>query len=209
MTLNILAIEAALAGGSLSIRRHDGEIISWIGQTEVLRSESLLGEIDNILKKAALTAKDLDLLAASAGPGGFTGIRIGLATALGLSRSLAIPFCSVSMLRAAAEAVPLEGNIKVALPMGQGFVCVQDLKLVDGRAIELNEPRSFDREDLKKQLAQTATRLLAAHGSLAKDLGHAENIIDLGYDMAQYVARHCDAKEVVVSEPLFISKNYS
>ncbi len=79
-------------------------------------SINLLSIIDYLLRRMDWTLKDLNLIAVGNGPGSFTGIRIGIATALGLARSLGIPFVEISGLDVLAHQVSyLEGRIGVIL----------------------------------------------------------------------------------------------
>ncbi len=66
-------------------------------------SESILPMIDFCLKNASLTVDDMDIIAVSAGPGSFTGVRIGIATVMGLAFGNKKRNCvSVSALEALA-----------------------------------------------------------------------------------------------------------
>lgn len=58
----------------------------------------LMPAIDRMLKDASLTIKDLDGIAVSLGPGSFTGLRIGIATAKGLAQGLNIPVVGIPTL---------------------------------------------------------------------------------------------------------------
>lgn len=77
-----------------------------LGQTTVsvgnTHSETLLPMIDHLLRVAGLTYGDLELLACSAGPGSFTGVRIGAATLKGLAFGRDLPCIGVSALEALA-----------------------------------------------------------------------------------------------------------
>lgn len=208
MTLNLLAIEAAVGGGSLCIHRRDGELIEWVGSDTTLRSEDMLVKIDELLKKAGLSVNDLDHVAVSAGPGGFTGIRIGLATARGLAKALHADLCTVSLLRVAASRI-IANEIVAVVPMGQDFVCFQDFQLTDHELKELSEPRSISRENFDRAINDRPTAVVVAYGSLAKHLHQAENVIDLGDHMARYIADYCLQHEATLTKPLFVSKSQS
>ena len=58
--------------------------------------------IEELLEKASIEAKDLSAIAVSDGPGSYTGLRIGAATAKGLCYSLDIPLIAVDTLKALA-----------------------------------------------------------------------------------------------------------
>jgi tRNA threonylcarbamoyladenosine biosynthesis protein TsaB len=67
-----------------------------------VHSERLLPMVEEVLRVASLTVKDLDAVAVSIGPGSFTGLRIGLSTAKGLAIALRVPIIAVSTLDALA-----------------------------------------------------------------------------------------------------------
>ncbi len=77
-----------------------------INFTEVSKDEykdpsvNLLSDIDTLLKSLKLEINDVDLIIVSKGPGSFTGLRIGLSVAKGLSLALNIPVVSVPNLEA-------------------------------------------------------------------------------------------------------------
>src|SRR5687768_3236700 len=98
----ILAIESAISGGSLSLIVDGSEAGHWIGTSGVSKAEELLVNIDHLLNKHCTLRAEIDLIAVSAGPGSFTGIRIGLATALGLKAGLQVSMASGSVLKAIA-----------------------------------------------------------------------------------------------------------
>lgn len=74
-------------------------------------SERLLPLIDALLAESAIEREQLQAVAAACGPGSFTGIRIGVATARALAQGLVIPAVGVSTLLALAEAVPSPGAL--------------------------------------------------------------------------------------------------
>ncbi|MDD3303824.1 MAG: tRNA (adenosine(37)-N6)-threonylcarbamoyltransferase complex dimerization subunit type 1 TsaB [Clostridia bacterium] len=77
--MNILAIDTTTRLASVAVL-NDNNIIEKSKANEVTHSEKLLPLIDETLKEANLTLKDIKLYACINGPGSFTGIRIGLAT---------------------------------------------------------------------------------------------------------------------------------
>ena len=112
----------------------------------VSRAQTLLEDVDALLRQAGAHPTDLDRLAVGLGPGSFTGVRIGLAAARGLALSLDLPGSGVSTLVAlaagASGALPVvdakrreiftlvDGEPRVLapqeLPLDDGAVCVGD-----------------------------------------------------------------------------------
>ncbi|MEZ5425542.1 MAG: hypothetical protein R2747_04700 [Pyrinomonadaceae bacterium] len=86
-----VGIEAAYGGGSLSVYSGRREVAVWTGSGRVSRSEELLFELDRLLREGDVGREDLAGLIVSVGGGSFTGTRIGLALAGGLSVSLGCP----------------------------------------------------------------------------------------------------------------------
>jgi tRNA threonylcarbamoyladenosine biosynthesis protein TsaB len=112
--MNVLAIDTATevlaiaavrgaAWASLCVRRG------------LQHAPSLLPLVDRLFEELGMTAADLELLVCSLGPGSFTGIRIGLATALGIAEGRGIPVEGVSTLDALAK--PWESHAGDVFPV--------------------------------------------------------------------------------------------
>jgi tRNA threonylcarbamoyladenosine biosynthesis protein TsaB len=111
----------------------DGEVLG----ERVSRASTLLEDVDALLRQAGAHPGDLDALAVGVGPGGFTGIRIGLAAARGLSLALDVPAAGVSTLDAlaagAAAAVPvIDAKRREVFVPGPRAVAPGDLEVEPG-----------------------------------------------------------------------------
>lgn len=122
----ILAIESAVAGGSLSLLRGETPIAGRTDDGGVSRAEDLLPNIVRMLETAEIAKNDITKLAVSVGPGSYTGIRIGIATALGLKNSLQVPCAGVPVTEAMYGALLLGGDVVTAVPMGRNDVAYQE-----------------------------------------------------------------------------------
>ncbi len=80
----------------------DGEVLG----ERVSRASTLLEDVDALLRQGGAHPRDLDALAVGIGPGSFTGVRIGLATARGLALALDLQGAGVSTLDALATGAP-------------------------------------------------------------------------------------------------------
>jgi tRNA threonylcarbamoyladenosine biosynthesis protein TsaB len=80
----------------------DGEVLG----ERVSRAATLLEDVDALLRQGSVRPGDVSALAVGVGPGSFTGVRIGLATARGLALALDVPVAGVSTLDALAAGAP-------------------------------------------------------------------------------------------------------
>ncbi len=116
LALRILALDTSTARASVALL--EGKELRAEVRLQSLHTHStnLLASIDFLLRRMKWNLKDLDLVAVGNGPGSFTGIRIGVSTALGLARTLAIPFVEIAGLDALAHSVSVQtGRIGVIL----------------------------------------------------------------------------------------------
>src|SRR5687768_11482102 len=142
----VLAVEAAISGGSISLLNNGVEVGHRVGQSNVSRAEDLLGDIDEMITESERKIADIRFLAVSAGPGSFTGIRIGMATGLGLSTGLGIEMATESALKAMANDHRGHRELLVAVPTGRDTVCYQLFDTSNG--VLENSRLSTQNEDL-------------------------------------------------------------
>jgi len=104
--MKILAIETTTLAGGAALMDEAGLIGACQLTPEARHSEQLLVAIDRILKESGTLLSDLDGIAVSIGPGSFTGLRIGLATAKGLAMGADKPMVLVPTMEVIAAAFP-------------------------------------------------------------------------------------------------------
>ena len=100
--MKILAAECSATPVSCAISV-DGKIIEHsFANLKITHSQTLLPMIADMLKKANLSPCDIDCFAVSAGPGSFTGLRIGIAAVKGMAMGTKRDVVGISTLQSAA-----------------------------------------------------------------------------------------------------------
>lgn len=102
----ILTIQTASPAGSVSVSNGDLLLAELNLEVRKTASDWLLPSIEDLLDKAGLKRDDLDVVAVVQGPGSFTGLRVGLATAKGLAMASGCPLVGVSSLQTLAMQAP-------------------------------------------------------------------------------------------------------
>ena len=101
--MKILALDSTAVAASVALCEDEKLLAEYSIENGNTHSETLLPMIESALHFFALKPDDIDLFAASAGPGSFTGVRIGAATVKGLAFDTQKPCVGVSTLEALAE----------------------------------------------------------------------------------------------------------
>jgi tRNA threonylcarbamoyladenosine biosynthesis protein TsaB len=102
----VLAFDCAGRGCAVAVRAGSRLLARRREAMERGQAGRLVPMIASVLDEAGMKASALDLIAVTTGPGGFTGIRIGLATARGLALATGKPAIGISNFDAIAAAVP-------------------------------------------------------------------------------------------------------
>lgn len=116
-------------------------------------SELLLPMIRSLLTSTALTEKDIDLFACTAGPGSFTGVRIGASVIKGLAFGRGKPCAAVSALEALAESLtPLPGLICPVMDARRAQVYTALFHTENGELVRLRKDDALSVEELASRL---------------------------------------------------------
>lgn len=95
--MNIVAIESAGASLNIAVKTDTGYAAS-TGPSLATAGEAIIPRIASTCAQEGIAIKDLDMVACGRGPGSFTSLRVGMATAKGLCSALSIPLVSIGTL---------------------------------------------------------------------------------------------------------------
>lgn len=132
MPTHLLALDTGSPIVSVALAR-DGAVVAARSVEQERSSTRLLEMVQEVLDEAGIGRGDLRALAVLRGPGSFTGLRIGLATALGLHQALGIPATALPSLQALAFSIGTSGRVIAAVDALRGDWSAQ--AFVDGRPL--------------------------------------------------------------------------
>jgi tRNA threonylcarbamoyladenosine biosynthesis protein TsaB len=163
----------------------DGEVLG----ERTSRAVTVLEDVDALLRQAGAHTGEVGGLAVGIGPGSFTGVRVGLATARGIALALGIPVAGVSTLAALAAGAPaalpvidarrgevfvLEGEPRVLAPddleLAPGTLCV------GSGAVRYRALLEAAGAEIPPDLDERHIPWARFHAQLAEDFGPAETV---------------------------------
>ena len=127
--MNILSFDTTNGLASVAVMRHEQLLAYLITKENSSQAEQLFKLIDQALIQANLKLEDINLISLTNGPGSFTGVRVGIAAALGLQMTMKCSFIALSnfqVLAFAAQEFYPNAAITVALDARRGQVYYQD-----------------------------------------------------------------------------------
>jgi tRNA threonylcarbamoyladenosine biosynthesis protein TsaB len=131
----ITGLETATLAGSIAVCRGDKVLATHNGDPGTSHSNTLLSDLDQVLRQAGIELESVDVFAVTSGPGSFTGLRIGIATVKALSATLQRPCVGVPTLEAIAHSAGESELTVVLLPAGRGEVFVQSFSVSSSNSV--------------------------------------------------------------------------
>lgn len=150
--MNILAICSTSSSGSIAICKDDQITFISFLDIKITHSERLMPQIDTGLRQSKLSLDDIDLICVATGPGSFTGIRIGLATAKGLCMGKQIPLFAVNTLELLAY--NFKGYNLPIMPFIDAKMQEVYAALYDGKMNEIIPPQNTNPADFLKLIKE-------------------------------------------------------
>lgn len=150
--MKILAVDSTAVAASAAVLE-DGRIIGeFFMNTRRTHSQTLMPMVGGVLECTDTNIDDIDLFAVSAGPGSFTGVRIGVSCVKGMAMAQRKPCAGVSTLEAMAwNLAHLEGTVCAVMDARCNQVYNAMFSVKDGAVARLTEDRALSIEDLSKE----------------------------------------------------------
>ncbi len=172
----ILGIETATERVSVAVGGHEGVIGLFESTRGRRHAETLVPAIEFVTKQIDITLDEISVVAVDVGPGLFTGMRVGLASAKAIAQALRIPMIGISSLDLLA--FPCRHTDRVVVPVidaRKGEVFYAMYRQVPGGVQQVAEPQVGTVEDLIADLlARSQDVLCVGDGALR----YREEILD-------------------------------
>lgn len=165
-----LAIDTATKVCTVALCRERELLAEYTINIGMTHSEGLLPQLEQLLARTGVEKKDIGLLAVSMGPGSFTGLRIGLATAEAMAYAWQCCLHGVDTLKALAYNIQLEGIVLSPVLDAQKGNFYQALyQWQNGQLVELAPVAVVN--------AQEALERIALQGTPALLMGECERLV--------------------------------
>lgn len=157
----ILAIDTSATAASVCLAREDKILGSFYTNTALTHSQTLVPMVEQVLKTTRIDVDELDYIAVNAGPGSFTGVRIGVAAAKGLAFKNDLACVSVSTLESMAYNMLGSDCVVCAVMDARCSQVYNALFKISGDKVErLCEDRALALSELKPELEQINDKII-------------------------------------------------
>lgn len=163
----ILGIDTSASPVSAALLK-DGKLLGeFYLNIPTTHSQTLMPVVTGLMDSAGISVNDIDLFAVNAGPGSFTGVRIGTASVKGMAMPLGKPCAMVSTLEAMAYSMPYrEGVICAVMDARCAQVYNALFRIRNGSVERITEDRALSIEALAEELSgYNETIYLAGDGA--------------------------------------------
>jgi tRNA threonylcarbamoyladenosine biosynthesis protein TsaB len=180
----VLGIETATAQVGCAVGGVEGVFASFHAARGRRHAEMLVPAIQRVCETAQVELREIGVIAVDVGPGLFTGLRVGIATAKAMASALRVPVIGLSSLDLLAHQVRHSGRLIVpVIDAKRGEVFSASYRRVQGGIQRLSEPRVGTPDDLANELRATRQEaLLVGDGALryADALSEDVDMVELG-----------------------------
>lgn len=157
----ILAIDTASRCGSIAVAREGNLVGVWGVDAGAKQSSVLWDDIDMVLGRLGATIDDVTAIAVARGPGAFTGLRIGLAAAAGLTRATGAGLFGATTLELSARSSGGGDEVWSVLNAYRNEVYAQRLRVeADGEVVALDDPEVGSPATVFGSIGATSARIV-------------------------------------------------
>jgi tRNA threonylcarbamoyladenosine biosynthesis protein TsaB len=218
----ILGIDTATAQVGCALGGYEGVLASFSSARDRRHAETLAPAIEFVCRQARIEMKEISAIAVDVGPGLFTGLRVGIATAKAMAQGLRVPMIGLSSLDLLAFPVRhTDRLIATVIDAKRGEVFVSLYRQVPGGVQRLEPPRLCTPNDLAADLqARNENVLAVGDGALRyrDEIGEARQVeigeIGLAYPTAASLVELAHPRAVREEfvqpwelEPLYLRKS--
>ena len=151
--MRILAFETSAKAASVALLNDGVLLAEYYQNSGQTHSRTVMKMAEDLLCNCDLTVAQVDAVAVAAGPGSFTGVRIGVAAAKGFAWGRQLPCCGVSTLEAMAWSSGLaDGVVVPAMDARRSQVYTAIFRMEQGVPQRLMEDSAISMEELCKKL---------------------------------------------------------
>lgn len=155
----VFGIDTCCMAATAAVMSDDRLVAQTVQNNKKTHSQKIMPMIEFMLEQADISVSDIDCFAAAVGPGSFTGVRIGVATAKALAHAVGKPCAAVSTLHALANNVSyFDGIICPILDARRGQV--YNALFEGGSLNRLTEDRAISADELCDELAKTERQVI-------------------------------------------------
>ena len=174
--MNILAVDTSATSASVCVAQENKIIGEFSINTSLTHSQTLVPMIEQVSEKTGIALDNIDAIAVNAGPGSFTGVRIGVAAVKGIAFSRNIPCVSVSTLESMAYNM-LDSECIVCAVMDARCSQVYNalFKVSNGKVERLIEDRALSLADLKRDLQKFSEKIILVGDGAEITFNYLEN----------------------------------
>ncbi|HEX6123742.1 MAG TPA: tRNA (adenosine(37)-N6)-threonylcarbamoyltransferase complex dimerization subunit type 1 TsaB [Pyrinomonadaceae bacterium] len=188
----ILAIDSVSRQGSVAVTLGSSALASSDSTSgNPARAEDLIEVVRYVLDSCGLKLSEMASIAVSIGPGSYSGIRIGMATAIGLSTALKIPVVGVSLLESLTVGAK-PADVTTAVRAGKNDVAYQDFEVTDEGQHPVSSPLQ-DSETTFLSALEATHRIIVCNSELAFHLRtlvpNTSVVVDAGPNLATLIGR--------------------
>lgn len=154
--MRILGIDTSTMAASVAVIEDNQLVCEYTINTKKTHSQKLMSMIENMLKESDLNINDIDLIGICVGPGSFTGLRIGMATAKAIAHVNNIPIVGVTSLEMLADNMNLcDKKICSILDAQRNQVYTAKFEYIGNRLVQINDTDILEIDKLINEISSS------------------------------------------------------